>query len=237
MQRKFDSYLWEVLSAKFPPNTWRTAQNDKGWLVSCSKILDPCSNKPTYQQILSTAFSLALQNTSQSTLSSSTAEISNTSYISSNRTIPFYQRETLEKMTVAQPRNICIKENIKRGKTKAHLINNIFARSETVHQRYGEMEELKKQIRALSFENPGPPHQLYRAFFNLVDLADRKWYEVEDHHGNHSWKSKMILSILRFAVLNSWIYSTRIQFESWLDWRLTLPSLSLISIKNNKREK
>jgi hypothetical protein len=49
MQGKFGSYLWEVLSANLPPNTWRTAQNDKGWLVSCSKILDPSSNKPTYQ--------------------------------------------------------------------------------------------------------------------------------------------------------------------------------------------
>jgi hypothetical protein len=96
-----------------------TAQNDKGWLVSCSKILDPSSNKPTYQQIVSTIFSLALQNTSQSTLSSSTAEISNTSYISSNRTIPCYQRETLEKMTVAQLRNICKKENIKRRKNES----------------------------------------------------------------------------------------------------------------------
>jgi hypothetical protein len=47
----------------------------------------------------------------------------------------------------------------------------------------------------------------------LVDLADRKWYEVEVHHGNHSWKYKMILRILRFAVLRSWIYSTRVQFE------------------------
>jgi hypothetical protein len=186
MQGKFDSYLWEVLSANLPPKTWRAAQNDKGWLVSCSTILDPSSNKPTYQQILSTAFTLTLQNASQSTLSSSTAEISNTSYISSNRTIPFYQRETLEKMKVAQLRNICMKENIKRGKTKAHLINNILARSETVHQQYGEMEELKKQLRTLSFENSGPPHQLLRPFFILVDLADRKWYEVEGHHGNHS---------------------------------------------------
>jgi hypothetical protein len=90
-----------------------------------SKILDPSSNKPTYQQILSTSFSLALQNTSQSTLSSSTAEISNTSYISSKRTIPYYQRETLEKMTVAQLRNICIKENIKGGKRK-HISSTIF---------------------------------------------------------------------------------------------------------------
>jgi hypothetical protein len=65
MQGKFDSYLWEVLSANLPPNTWRAVQNDREWLVSCSKILDPSSNKPTYQQILSTAFSLALQNTSQ----------------------------------------------------------------------------------------------------------------------------------------------------------------------------
>jgi hypothetical protein len=63
--------------------------------------------------------------------------------------------------------------------------------------------------------DPPSLHDFYRSWFNLVDLADRKWYSVENHHQQQNWKAKMIHAILRFAVLNAWAYSTTSNFMKW----------------------
>jgi hypothetical protein len=226
MQGKFAPYLWEVLSANLPPNTWRAAHNDQGWLASCSKIFDVASGKQTYQQILSTAFPLSTTTSlaSASSPAAATDTIENTiAHITpSKTTMPVYDRATLEKMTVKELREICSKYNIKKGKNKTHIVDNISMRSATVHQQYGQVESLMKQVQTDSLPIPGPAHDFYRAYFNLIDLADRKWNAVADHHGIWHWRTKMILTILRFAVLNAWTYSTKIRYEPWLEWRLTL---------------
>lgn len=135
-------------------------------------------------------------------------------------TMPVYEEDTLAKMTVAQLRGICLKENIRCGKKQQEYINNILTRYATVHVNFGKESAVQKIITSKWRPAPSPMHQLYRDFFNLVDLADRKWNSVEEHHGNWNWKSKIILSILRFAVLNAWTYSTKMNYAEWKDWRL-----------------
>jgi hypothetical protein len=47
MQSNHHSYIWEVLSANLPPNNWRSACNDKGWIAFCSCVEDPNKQKKT----------------------------------------------------------------------------------------------------------------------------------------------------------------------------------------------
>lgn len=232
MQGKFAPHLWEVLSVNLPPNTWSAAYNDRGWTASCSMIFDEPSQKQTYQQILSTAFRAT---PTTSPIASGPASAADTIVppvshsMPSKTTMPIYERGPLTQLTVAQLREICAKENIKRGKTKAALIDNILARSATVHQEYERVESIKRRVLTDHLPIPGPAHQFYRAFFNLIDLADKKWNAVADHHGNQHWKSKMLLAILRFALLNAWTYATKIKYSSWLDWRREL-ALSILGL-------
>lgn len=221
MQTKYMPYLWEVLSANLPPDTWRAAHNDEGWLASCSKVADNSSGKATYQHILSTAF-LPTPPTTIPAAAADTLEPSIAHTNPPSTMMSVYEKTTLEKMKIDQLREICVRYNIKQGKLKANLVDNISTRSQTVHRQYEEVERLTKDVRGNFHQIPGPAHNFYRAYFNLVDLADRKWNAVADHHGNRIWKSKMTLSILRFAVLNAWTFATKIKYEKWRDWRCTL---------------
>ena len=68
-------------------------------------------------------------------------------------------------------------------------------------------------------KNPAPAHVFYKDWFNLVDLVDRRWYSVEEHHQHQSWKTKMIIAMMRFAVINAWVYNQPIEYQKWEQWR------------------
>ena len=84
------------------------------------------------------------------------------------------------------------------------------------------LHDLLAILKKPALKDPAPPHNFYRANFNLDDLTDRKWYAVEEHHPNHTWQSKFTLGILCFAVYDSWVYGTKAEFSSWLDWRMQI---------------
>jgi len=52
----------------------------------------------------------------------------------------------------------------------------------------------------------GPIHETYKSCFNFVEMLDSRWYSVEEHHHYQHWEIKMILTLMRFAVINSWTY-------------------------------
>jgi hypothetical protein len=82
-----------------------------------------------------------------------------------------------------------------------------------------QLEALQSHIGSNFLQDPAPIHQAYHSHFNLVDLADRYWNAVEDHHHNHSWKSKKVITILCFAVINLWVYSVHQEYFSWRDFQ------------------
>jgi len=44
---------------------------------------------------------------------------------------------------------------------------------------------------------------MYLRHFNWVDMANKAWSQVEEHHQHHSWKRKLLLAMLRYAILNA----------------------------------
>jgi len=46
-------------------------------------------------------------------------------------------------------------------------------------------------------------HQKYRECFNAIDLHDRLWYSLQNHHKNVNWRSKLVISLLISSVINS----------------------------------
>ena len=78
--------------------------------------------------------------------------------------------------------------------------------------------------------DPAPLHNIYREYFNLVDLADRYWYSVQETHPNICWKSKLLLGNMRFGILNAWVLSVGVNYEEWKEFRANLARV-LISYK------
>jgi hypothetical protein len=103
-------------------------------------------------------------------------------------------------------------------------VQNISNRIKTVHTRKSEIDSTVEFTKSTWFEDPAPIHNFYREWFNLIDLADGYWYEVEDHHRNERWKSKMILTICKYFIINVWVLSTCQEFSKWRNFRTSLAS-------------
>jgi len=101
-------------------------------------------------------------------------------------------------------------------------VDNIKERSKIVHEKGNQLETLKNSFSTDNLADPAPLHEFYQDYFNLVDLVDRYWCEVEEHHHHKQGQTKMILAILRNAVINSWVYGNKSKFETWISWQNTL---------------
>jgi hypothetical protein len=205
-------WLWEVLSANLPSGHWRLAeQTSTEILASCHCSTDE-KGKRTHQHLLSTGWAAATEED----------EPSEEEEVDLDSEMPRFTREALYDLTVAELRDICRRYNIKQGGKKDQFVDNIFQRSETLHQHSGEVERLQHYIKTKFLPDGAPLHDFYKEYFNLVDLADRRWYSVEEHHSHQKWKCKMLLAMLCTAAANSWVYVTKLEYQKWLPWRREL---------------
>jgi hypothetical protein len=108
------------------------------------------------------------------------------------------------------------------GKKKSDYVAKIMSRVKTVHSSNSMIETSMKIIKSTGFIDPAPIHQFYHNWFNLVDIADKYWYQVADYHGNRKWKSKMLYSIMCHFTLNVWCLSISKHPMLWKDFRKTL---------------
>jgi hypothetical protein len=200
-------WLWEVLSANLPTGNWRAASEPDLAAVAAIHCTTDDNSKKVYQQLLSTGWEgeqKALEDGSDSEGEKEAEQ--------HPEVMPRFTKEVLGKMTIEKLRGICQAYKIKQGKKKEQYVQNIFLRSETLHMRAGQVESLLQAVKSEFLPDPAPLHDFYRDYFNLVDLADRRWYSVEEHHKHHRWQSKMILSILRIATANTWVYVIKSEY-------------------------
>jgi hypothetical protein len=191
------------------PDTWRAAYQAETDTVAAVHALLDSTGKLVYQQVVSSAWD-AESDEQQSEEEEEEASM------------PIYTDEGLKAFKVPELRAICKRYNIKQGKKKADTVANILKCSQTIHHHQTEIQQVEKAIQAGPKPDPSPLNETYGDWFNLVDLLDRKWYAVEEAHQHHSWRRKLLLAILRFAVLNCWTYATGVEHEPWLLWRVKL---------------
>jgi len=225
----FMDWFWDVLSYSVPPSHWRAAVNQNGLIGSIHSINpkdEGNSKKDHYQRILTTGFST--QTNSQAT----SQQPSNQATHQQQNKIPIYEKEELRHLNVGKLREICRKYSIKAGRTKELTIGNIIKRSQTINKSQSLVNTLFTSIKSHYKNDPAPIHSFYRAHFNYIDSIDRRWNRVEEHHPNYVWQNKMILTILRFSVMNSWTHHSQMVPQKWRTWRDALIS-ELINNNNN----
>ena len=147
--------------------------------------------------------------------------------------IPEFAPGQLEKMTVAQLTEVCKTYNIRKGSKKAEYVSNIRVRVQHLREHIDVQATLERNLQSCSFSTDPPVNDFYRNFFNLVDLSDRRWYSVEEHHPIHQWKTKMLFAILRNAMLNVWTRAYLDCYSCWIDFREFL-ALRLFAQKPNR---
>lgn len=204
------SWLWKVLEYNLPGQHWRVAENQKKWVASCHAIIE--DGVRSYQHILTNALTTTATATTTTTTTTSVPT-------SSEESIPVYTEDYLSGLKIKELREICSKYNVRPGKRKAITINNIVSRSQLFNQEFSRLEKLKKDVETCWKADPALIHDLYKSYFNSIDLLDRRWNSVEEAHQNHHWNCKMILTILRFTTINAWTWHSKTCPEKWEDWR------------------
>lgn len=92
---------------------------------------------------------------------------------------------------------------------------------------------IEEQLKTGSVKTDPLHHSHYRATFNAIDLMDRYWYDLQQHHTIHKWQAKYIISVLQVGIINSWTCAKFYEDISLLEWYeklahvMTDPSLSL----------
>jgi len=209
--------LWKALSFNLPPGCWRGAINGKG-LVASVHCEQPDGGKRSLQHILSCNW---LHQSTRVPENESDTETED----EERPTMPFYDRNSLMGQTLNQLKEICRAWSIRTATRKTDIIENILTRVGVVHKQMSAVEQMARQISTQYFSGNGKLHQCYREHFNWVDIANRSWNQVEEHHHHRDWRIKCLLSLMRFAVLNAMTHSKQNHGESWLQFRLTVAKI------------
>ena len=154
--------------------------------------------------------------------STATATAPTSSSVAVPEVIPLFSEETLNKMTIVELKAICTKWNIKSGKKKANTIQLIRSRSVNMNTNLDTMKQMANRLHSYAIPDPAPIHDFYKAYFNFIDINDRRWYAVNEHHGNQVWRSKFLQCILRYAVLNVWAHASKREYQLWKDFHADL---------------
>lgn len=118
-------------------------------------------------------------------------------------------------------KELCKKWNIRQGnielfiinfedakkKKKADLVQVILNRVANAHSARSQLESTIQTTKTKWNIEAAMIHQSYRSFFNLVDLLDKYFYKVQDHHCNIRWKGRFCFFLLRFPTVNVWAFT------------------------------
>jgi len=122
-------------------------------------------------------------------------------------------------------KNFCKEWATPSGSRKNETICNLKLRAETIYGDESEFAKKKRQFSKNIWPNPSPIHQGYVENFNLIDLANRQFYSTDEKHAHHSWKIRMTLALLRFAIQNCFALSGFPQLTPYVEWRRELAAM------------
>jgi hypothetical protein len=105
------------------------------------------------------------------------------------------------------------------------------ARVEVVHRKFSEIEEMRRTLTTHWFQGAGPLHSSYKDNFNWVDITDRAWNAVEEHHYYKNWGAKFMRFIMRFAVYNAMVHSQQNHGQTWMQFRVALAKQIISTLK------
>jgi hypothetical protein len=226
--------LWRALSCSLPTGCWRAAVNRSQRLVASVHCGVDGDGHRTYQNVLSTNWTCEVPapQADQQSQPAPQGEPQALVVRAAAKIIPRYTRDTLKGQKLAELKEIC-KVHIIRpsGTRKEDVIAGIMARVEIVHKKLSSVEEMSNILLKHWFKGAGPLHMAYKDNFNWVDLTDRAWNAVEEHHYYKHWSAKYLRLLMRLAVYNSMVHSQQNHGQTWLQFRTTLVSQIISSLK------
>jgi len=124
--------------------------------------------------------------------------------------------KAIDKMKVAELKVIAKELGLKTGaKSKKELVEAIQVRKEAKEE---EIANFIQEVEASAKSTVPLHHQRYREVFNGVDLHDKKWYALQNHHTVESWRAKFTLSLLQVSLVNAYTIFKHFSPQGFLDF-------------------
>jgi hypothetical protein len=86
---------------------------------------------------------------------------------------------------------------------------------ESEHVNKTELDRVMTLIESHFLAENSICHDTYCSFFNVIDLADKYWYEVAESHPNSQWTAKFLYAILKFLVIDVWVHYQQLEVVMW----------------------
>jgi len=83
-----------------------------------------------------------------------------------------------------------------------------------------KITQFRASLKSSSASRTPPHHSKYREAFNGIDLHDRKWNDLQNHHTVKDWRAKFVFSLLQSGIVNAWVvqrHFEEITFSKYLD--------------------
>lgn len=261
--------LWQSLSRSLPTDHWRAAVNTRTGMVAsvhCGKT----DGAHEYQCILSSNYSVGKEvQLTKGVVEDAEEESNEQAAAAAVATTTTHERETsgdedgssedgndmedvperyqpavVAKCKGAELRAMCSELHIKPSRVD-QMRKNIIAEVKLRYRKRTEVEKLEAHLKSHGFQGAGDAHVFYKNHFNWVDLANRTWYSVEEHHHHRHWEFKYLIALLRFAMHNSIVHiqycfdsiSRRALKKNSIDYRTEIALLLRGKIKEARKAK
>jgi hypothetical protein len=194
MSTKEKPGMWRLLEHNLPQGRWRACSGFGDALISVwsGKVQD----KQTFHHLATNAFVGEVQPEQTQQQPASTT---------SSNTASQAAHDELNSHTVLELRAMLTAKGLKAGGNKNELINRLLRYSQTASTGVSPEQEFIKSFCAFSFSQDPPHHIFYRKHFNSIDKHDKLFYRLASSFHIPHWRTKMLLSILLSAVVNSWV--------------------------------
>ena len=88
------------------------------------------------------------------------------------------------------------------GKRKEKLLQDVI---EAKKLKEDKVQIILNELSSSSNTTKAPHHSMYKSRFNGVDLHDKMWYKLQNHHSIYSWRAKFTLGIIQSGLINSYV--------------------------------
>lgn len=174
-------FLWNLLKRDTHIGCWNAA--GKGNIMASIRNTNEENSERKYHHLLTNLFSFQVYDP----------------FDFENNERLEYSRKDLEKKKALQLKEILSQNHLKKSGTKETLIQRII---DCCNPLSSTFEKVLNIIESINFLNKPEHHEIYRQYFNGVDLHDKKWYRFHYSYGINNWRSKMLLCILTDAIIN-----------------------------------
>lgn len=108
--------------------------------------------------------------------------------------------EDLQQKRVQDLKIICDSMNISKAGKKADIIDRILRTQELDEE---ALRATLDQLRKSGKRGGDVHHQYYKKSFNLIDVHDKYWYDIQPSHTISHWQAKLSISLLDIGLVNT----------------------------------